>query len=686
MIKYFVNFLLAFVLLFGTALAHGQGHVPTTDQPFVAWTGIATWDYGNLQLNSAPPNCPSNQYVLGLTDTFAPLCGIPGGAAAFQTAVYPAVCQASGTIPSWCGAPNQTADVYVRAACDTLPSAGGTIDLKGLTGTLANSMPCSTPSKQVFIIQDTASLLTVTESDGGTVFPVDVYSGVIGLQTGTGQCQDGGGIHLGSGTNITSVVGTAHTDGTEEAFTATGLCIFGGLSATVSQGMIFSEGNFANTTISNNNLFECPTACIKLVNTQVELYNNWANDGAGGHTIVGSPLVIQSTGSAGCQSGLIHVHGGQYEHAVGGGPEIVIESDGGGALNCGIIISDLGIERNNSGTASAVGISIQDCWQCSVDGVTYTGPGVGSDAIKISESAPLRTQNVTLSSTYAGQGSPYANILNDTTPGGSVLSSTTTPQLTLYYSQPSYLPYANLPPTTLQAYGPDTMNGLGSFSTGSSSFGTDFVAVGCNAGTVCTYTRTSSTAPPGYAFSQEIQVTANIGGMNGVLYNPGVTLTAGVQYTAGFYAKSDGTFLGQPTFIFGNEASPPVFCYTETTTALTATWTYYTYTCIPTANTTSFLNIGTTSQPSQVGTFWLAGFTLAPLAPLTSGNFVGAVGPYGVSTTILGASIGVGAGAPTSTCGTAPTGNGSAWLRTDGTASTTLYLCASGTWTAVTAP
>lgn len=51
-----------------------------------------------------------------------------------------------------------------------------------------------------------------------------------------------------------------------------------------------------------------------------------------------------------------------------------------------------------------------------------------------------------------------------------------------------------------------------------------------------------------------------------------------------------------------------------------------------------------------------------------------------------GASISAGTGAPSAACGTSPNGSGSLFLRTDGTASTTLYSCAGTTWTAVTVP
>jgi hypothetical protein len=51
-----------------------------------------------------------------------------------------------------------------------------------------------------------------------------------------------------------------------------------------------------------------------------------------------------------------------------------------------------------------------------------------------------------------------------------------------------------------------------------------------------------------------------------------------------------------------------------------------------------------------------------------------------------GITISAGTGAPSSTCGTSPIGSGSLYLQTNGTASTTLYVCSGTTWTAVTVP
>lgn len=51
-----------------------------------------------------------------------------------------------------------------------------------------------------------------------------------------------------------------------------------------------------------------------------------------------------------------------------------------------------------------------------------------------------------------------------------------------------------------------------------------------------------------------------------------------------------------------------------------------------------------------------------------------------------GATLTFHTGAPSTTCGTSPNGSGSLWMRTDGGASTTLYVCAGTTWTAVTVP
>jgi hypothetical protein len=232
------------------------------------------------------------------------------------------------------------------------------------------------------------------------------------------------------------------------------------------------------------------------------------------------------------------------------------------------------------------------------------------------------------------------------------------------------------------------MAGLGNFLTGSSSFGTDFSASGCltSQGLACTFTRTNATAPPGGTYSQEIQITANADpsiGFNGIQYGPAVSFTAGQAYIINFWGKGDGTFTGTPTFLLWNPTTPgDLYCQTGVNTPFTTTWTLYSFVCVPSVSGSSYLAAVATTPLGQTGTFWIGGFTFTPEVPLTPGNFTAAIGPYGIGTSVNGASIGVGSGAPTATCGTAPTGNGSLWLRTDGTATTTLYVCAAGTWTA----
>lgn len=241
--------------------------------------------------------------------------------------------------------------------------------------------------------------------------------------------------------------------------------------------------------------------------------------------------------------------------------------------------------------------------------------------------------------------------------------------------------------TLPHSVGADALGGAGNFATGSSSFGTGFSNTGCLTaqGLTCTFTRTSSTAPPGSTFSQEVQIVTNAdpnGGFNGVQYGTPLTFTAGQSFLVNFWAKGDGTFQGTPTFLLWNSTIPTLGCQNAVNTPFSTTWTLYSFVCVPAFSGTLNLAVVATTPVGQTGTFWIGAFTVTPETTLTPGNFVGAVGPYGVSTNVNGVSIGTGTGAPTSTCGTAPTGSGSLWLRTDGSTSTTLYVCTGTTWTA----
>lgn len=119
------------------------------------------------------------------------------------------------------------------------------------------------------------------------------------------------------------------------------------------------------------------------------------------------------------------------------------------------------------------------------------------------------------------------------------------------------------------------------------------------------------------------------------------------------------------------------YCEEVSGSNLTTSWQLFTFVCVPPSSGTSYLQLVAATPSGVTGTFWLAAFSVTPETTLTPGTFVGAVGPYGVSSSVNAASIGVGAGAPTSTCGTAPTGSGSLWLRTDNGAGSALYVCQS---------
>lgn len=663
------------------------GTIPTVESDLTyIWGGISVWGRGRLQLGTRYPECPLGQFVTGYDETFSPTCSIPAGSPS-GSIVYPAQCQA-GSPPSWCS--GTTADAFIRASCSQLPASGGTIDFRGLTGTLAASVPCSTPTKQVIMLQDNPSLLTITQHDGGVTFPLDNSSMLLG--PGGGQCDIGGGIHLASTANVTAIVGSAHTDGSQEDFTVQGVCLWGstsGVAGITTKGMIYAKEVFVNTTILSNNVSVCPSSCVWIENAGgiVNIGNNELNGTSGVYTFNTSPLVIASTGSAGCQDQSINIWGNNAEHANGGSnfPELSITGNGTGAQACGVYVHDIYIEKNVLGTPSTAGIKIQDCLNCKFENIEGGGGNSTSgDMINLSASAPNRVFNVTFEN-IGNVFNSWTNTINDTTASGKVLPLATYPSVTYYPSNPGYIEPPVMPGTTIQSLGIDVMGGAGNFATGSSNFGTNFHETGCNAFVTCTYTRTSGTPPPDTAFSQEVQITANAdssSGYNGVEYVPTTSFTAGQEYVATFWGKGDGSFTGFPTFLLWDSSTATFYCYDTTSTPFTTTWTVYSFTCTPTTSGSAHLAVTARTPVGATGTFWVGEFVFSPVTPLSPGKFVTSVGPYGISTSILGTSIGIGTGAPTSTCGTAPTGSGSLWLRTDGGASTSLYVCEGTTWVA----
>jgi hypothetical protein len=547
--------------------------------------------------------------------------------------MYPAQC-GSANPPSWCS--GTTPDAWYRAACTQLPSNGGLINLLGTTGNWAATAPCSTPTKQVITLADNTTRINITETDGQISMPQDNGSMLLGQ--GAGQCANtGGGFRLTSGANITSIVGPVHTDGSQENFTISGVCLFGAAGATVSQGLIYSARNFANTTIDGNNVFVCNTACAKILNNgQTKITNNWFNVSDGLTTITGTPLIIQGSGLGnGCNVGPIDVSGGQIEHALGGGAEVVAKGDGtGGPLACDVHVHDLGIERNPAGTPGVVGVQLEDCKNCSVENVVATGNSSGSQSmVKIIANAGGSAANVVLRNISNVFGS-YANTLNDTTATGKTLSSFSTPFITTYYSNPGYVQPPVLPGTTIQSVGADIMAGAGAFATGSGTLPTGFVQTGCNlTGLNCTYTRDGTSPPPGYSFSQHVQITLNTyggSGFNGDQYGTPVSFTAGQTYTASFWGKGDGSFTGLPTFLLWVSTTPVFYCQGTSPTPFTSTWTLYSFNCTPSTSGTANIAISALTPVGATGTFSFGGFIFSPVIPLTPGSVLQAITPYGI--------------------------------------------------------
>lgn len=406
---------------------------------------IASVKGSNAAILVDQTTAPANYYKWNGTQyvvTSFPTTGLPltGGtlsgalfAPDINNEVFPASCGGSSP-PSWCT--GTTADAWIRAACTQLSPGVGWLNLRGLSGNVVASATCSTPSKQVITLTDPTSALTITETDGGVPFPQDNNSMILG--PGNGACISNAGFQISGTANIAGVIGPAHTDGTQEQFAAKGQCIYGHAGAVISKGAIFEQRNFANTTISDNQIFEVNGYGIDVINGgNIQIDHNWVNTSVGLTTITGSPIHIQGIGlGTGCNIQGVFMSENQFEHAYGGAPEVLIEGDGAGALVCNARLELGGTERNAT-NGSTIGIKIQDCWNCSVDHVNPSGTVGGTDLINVSQTASGRTQNVNITDQY---GSPtWTNVINDTvTQPNVVLTAASTPQITTYYVAPGY--------------------------------------------------------------------------------------------------------------------------------------------------------------------------------------------------------------------------------------------------------
>jgi hypothetical protein len=140
---------------------------------------------------------------------------------------------------------------------------------------------------------------------------------------------------------------------------------------------------------------------------------------------------------------------------------------------------------------------------------------------------------------------------------------------------------------------------------------------------------------------------------------------------------------------------------TTTVTGVAAAWTYpqgITVGCPLSAGVNTYQIYRTVGGSSQgliasgagplFSTSDFGGGTSGGTPPATNGSnpHISVAGTGTPIITLGSTTITSAAGAPTTTCGTAPNGSGSLWLRTDGATSTSLYSCAGTTWTAVTVP
>jgi hypothetical protein len=578
---------------------------------------------------------------------------------------FPSVLKTPGSINAIaipCSEAGATADVQIRNACtNQLPAGGGTMDLScygATTQTIANSITgCMSPTKIVTFFSDNMTKFNITESDGGTVFPLDNNGSVLGPGLGQGS----GCFELASSANVTAIFGPAHTDMTQEDLTVKGICARGHGGATVGKGLVYVGGiGGTNTAIADNYLFACNTACLWMENSGggMKVSGNEMNVAAGDNTIIGSALVVYAFGGGGLRIGDLDISGPNFEHANGPGQSnIKVFNDGSGAWVAAVNIHNIYLERNYGAgsTPDEVSLLMQDCWDCKIDSVAGGGgDSVGTDFIKVvatvSPTASGETRNVQLSN-ISLPGAVYTNILNDG-PDATLYSASIYPSITQKVILPGL--WDSAPNAALVNPGPDILGGAGLFSgTGTTYTGWSEYYYGLTSGEVTAALNASD--PPnaptiaGGTSSQDITIGANslaaYAGAAGVQTAASYGMTAGYTYTISLQARVVSGSYNIAQVDVGNgsdfncaQQAPEFF--------LGSAWATYSFQC--TAVTTENIGINVSfvsSSASATGEVAIGNIQIIPLL----GGVPGELAQWTTDRT-LGALTG-----PISVAGTAPT-------------------------------
>lgn len=546
---------------------------------------------------------------------------------------------------------------------------------------------------------------------------------------------------LGDNARVWDVVCSGSFSGTQESLMLDGVSIRGNPTAQMSGALLHLQGIYGPTLVSNSSTQECFGQCLEVdsANNSIGitsagsimfLNDIWSDYYTGQSVYPGSVVKLDTITSAGGLGAIAFVGGiiqGNGPH----NPLLVLNGRGGSQLSA-ISFQNTYLETQLATTSiynsNVDPVQFIDANQITWDVLKLGGNHGGNQThvVDISSTGNSNVYSISFGSlvgpttgytsiihntvdgtdetgfnvdgaflvpnyTFGGVG-PSVRLTNVTPPGGACTSQTlgtlwsdSTSQTGALFicesigSTPTWFNVSTASPSTIAGMSPDELNGIGLFATGASDFPTGFGATGCNAGNVCTFTRSTSTVPnSNYVYSEQVNITTNaIGNMNGIQTTANYAYVAGQTYVYSFWAKSDGSLVAYPTAILGNPSFASI-CFSEGSNLLTSTWTLYTFQCTPTTSGTTALQLGTETPTTSTGSFYLAGFQFTQITPLPPSGLISSVAPYGIGPAstaqqtitinsiacVLGSSCSVSSGGPGFTLTTTGTSGASTLIGT----------------------
>ena len=605
--KFFTLAALAIALLFSPILAHAQdgGHVPTTDSNNV-WSAINVFNFGDLQFATAPTQCPANEYVSGLDETFTPHCAVPGGSTASPAIIYPTLCAEAGA-PGWCSsAPTDDACGYIDAAIHTLPSTGGIIDARGFVGNQACAV-------NPFSLTASNGLLLLGFTNFQTTAEWEIPSAYAWRIVGSGRKSESNAL------NTTIQAQSSFPANTPVVRLGTGTTAYGQSISNLTvdcNGQSEATGVYSTdiqeqSGVEHVSILNCPNRGVWM--------NGSGNDGSGPfyaqnysiNDIYVLPLTAGTNTTIACEFDGAFTAFHMLQGATCGGSTTAIADD-------------FVFDKIFAGTATD--LNAEDA----VTGYLLgNANAVTSLTINGMQSANITTTVVSLNS--ADSSVFLSGIVNG---GGAA-------------------PQTLLDPAHLSAPLTDFSIGLYAVGTGNSANG---------------FTPVVSTSPYVTARFNSLTVNNGADATNTLNLSSGSTVSAGAGVTLsdrGNARWSVAKDAGNNFEVFDNFDN------------------FQTLNAVPGGNLdlrsqgSGAVNFNDNPGSGTSGVqFYSGGATPVPVAAISgAGVFLSGDATLTFHT-----------GAPTTTCGTSPNGSGSVWLRTDGTASTTLYVCSGTTWGAVTVP